>query len=72
MKSVILKIGGMRCGGCAQTIEALLKAEAGVCGAEVSYDIGQARVLYDPKATSEERLAAAVARAGYSVATAAP
>lgn len=72
MKSVIFKIAGMRCGGCAQTIEALLEAEAGVRGAEVSYDAGQARVLYDPKATSEERLAAAVTRAGYSVATAAP
>jgi copper chaperone CopZ len=72
MKSVIFKIEGMRCGGCAQTIEALLKAEAGVRGAEVSYDARQARVLYDPKATSEERLAAAVTGAGYSVATAAP
>ena len=67
MKSTIIKIEGMNCTRCAQTIKAVVTAEIGVQAAEVSFEEGQARVLYDPKTTDEGRLAAAIKRAGFRV-----
>lgn len=67
MKSVTLKVEGMRCEGCAQTIKNLVSSEPGVRAAAVSFKEGEARILYDPQATSEERVAAAVERPGYRV-----
>lgn len=67
MKSVTFTIEGMHCDGCAQTVKAVISAEPGVKAADVSLQKGEARVLYDPQATSEDRLAAAVERPGYRV-----
>jgi len=68
MKSLALKIQGMRCDGCAGTIEALLAREPGVKGASVSYAAGKGQILYDPGATDLARIAATIERAGYHVA----
>ncbi len=68
MRTTILKIGGMHCDGCARTIEALVSAESGVRKATVSFKTREARILFDPQAVSEDRLAAAIRQAGYSVA----
>ncbi|MHB8494625.1 MAG: MerR family DNA-binding protein [Casimicrobiaceae bacterium] len=68
MKQIVLRIEGMHCDGCAQVIEALLGREAGVQRATVSYAGREARVLIDPVATSADKLAAAIGRAGYRVA----
>lgn len=65
MKSIELTIEGMHCGGCANTIEALLAREPGVKSAKVSYAQGQARVLYDPTATDAARLIQTIEQAGY-------
>ena len=67
MKTVTLRIGGMHCDGCARTIEALLSTEPGVRAASASFRDRQARVLFDPAATTEARLATAIGRAGFSV-----
>ena len=67
MKSAALKIEGMHCDGCAQTIKALLGTEPGVHAAEVSYKSGEARILYDPQATGEDRLVEAIEKIGYQV-----
>ncbi len=67
MKSVTFKIQGMHCDGCADTIKALVEREPGVTNATVSFDVGEARVLYDPATTSENRLVAVVERPGYRV-----
>lgn len=67
MKSVMLKIRGMHCDGCAETIKALIEREAGVKAASVAHETGEARILYDPGATSEERLIALVQTPGYRV-----
>lgn len=67
MKSVTLKIEGMHCNGCAQNIRALVGAEAGVRAADVSYQEGQGRILYDPQTISEDQLIATIQRAGYKV-----
>lgn len=70
MKTAILKIEGMHCEGCAQTIEALLGAEPGVRRAAVSFQAREAQVLFDPKAADDARIVAAIERAGYKVAVA--
>lgn len=72
MKSVVFKIQGMHCDGCANTIRALVEREAGVKSAAVSFDGGEARILYDPAITNEERLVAMVERPGYRVTSRAP
>lgn len=72
MKSATFKIDGMRCEACARTIQAVITTEHGVQTAAVSFPDRQARVLYDPKATSEDTLAASVERAGFKVAARSP
>ncbi len=67
VKSIELSIEGMHCDGCANTIEALLAAEPGVKAATVSFAARKGRILYDPVATDDARLSAAIERAGYRV-----
>ncbi len=65
MNTVIFRLEGMHCTGCAETIRTLLERTAGVRKAIVSFDQGEARILYDPQATSEAQLVAAIGKAGY-------
>lgn len=67
MKSVTLKIDGMHCEGCAQTIKALIGSEPGVQAADVSYEDGQARILYDAKTVGEDRLVQVIEQGGYGI-----
>ncbi len=67
MRTTTLKIAGMHCEGCAQTIKALVTQEPGVKQAEVSFAACEARILYDPKMIGEEQLVAAIRRPGYQV-----
>lgn len=67
MESITLKVEGMHCDGCAQMIKKLVSAEPGVRAATVSFKDGEARVLYDPQATNEDRLIQAVQKPGYRV-----
>lgn len=68
MKTLVATIDGMHCEGCAETIKALLKMEPGVRTSTVSFKERSARILFDPSATSKERLIAAIERGGYKVA----
>lgn len=65
METLVLKIGGMACGGCANSVRQALLAVDGVSGAEVSYADAQAKVSYDPARATLEQLRAAVQAAGY-------
>ena len=67
MKTITLNINGMHCDGCAETIKGLLDAEPGVKQSAVAYKDRSARVLFDPAATNEERLAAVITRAGFRI-----
>lgn len=68
MKTAIFKVEGMHCDGCARTITAVVSAEPGVQKTSVSFKTREARILFDPRAVSEDRLEAAIRQAGYSVA----
>lgn len=67
MKTSILKIEGMNCEACANTIKGLVEKEPGVRMATVSFAEGQARVLYDPETVTEDRLVATVQKPGFRV-----
>jgi copper chaperone len=68
MKTATFTIEGMHCDGCASTIKALLDRQPGVQMAMVSFADRQARILYDPNATDEPRLVAAIEKPGFRVA----
>jgi len=68
MKTTTFTIEGMRCDGCAETIEALLARESGVRKAEASFAEKEARVLHDPNQIPEARLKAAIEKAGFRAA----
>ncbi|MDP2600975.1 MAG: heavy-metal-associated domain-containing protein [Deltaproteobacteria bacterium] len=67
MNTVTFKIEGMRCDGCAETIQSLLGRNAGVQKARASFKDGEARVLYDSDAVTEEQLVAVIENSGYRV-----
>ncbi len=67
MKTATFKIEGMNCNHCANTIKTLVEQQPGVKMATVSFDEGQARILYDPQAIGEDRLVAVVQEPGFRV-----
>ena len=67
MKTVTLKVGGLRCNSCAENVKALISAEPGVRGASVSHKDGEARILFDPQAIEEGQFVKVIERAGYRV-----
>jgi copper chaperone CopZ len=64
-KTVTLKITGMTCGGCANHVSTALKKVEGVLEQEVKYPGDTAVVKYDASKTSEEKIIAAIVKAGY-------
>jgi copper chaperone CopZ len=67
MKTATFKIEGMRCDGCAQTIKTLIEQEPGVRMATVSFNDGEARILYDSQTIGEDRLVATIERPGFRI-----
>ena len=67
VKNATLRIDGMHCAGCATIVQVLLERQAGVKAVEVSHKEALARVLFEPRAISEQALVSAVENAGYRV-----
>lgn len=67
MKSATLKVEGMHCTGCASMIRSQVATLPGVKTADVSFEKRLARVLYDPQAIDELKIAEAVRKLGYRV-----
>jgi Cu+-exporting ATPase len=66
-QKLTLKLGGMSCTSCAQTIEKALNKTEGVKSAVVNFAAETALVEFDPHFTGLEKLKAAVAATGYKV-----
>ncbi len=66
VKSVTLDIQGMRCAGCAATVEMALSSVTGVASAQVNLLTRKASVAIDPRRATPEDLVAAVRSLGYS------
>jgi copper chaperone CopZ len=62
---VLIKIEGMHCHKCEQTLQKALASHAGVREVEVDFNSGQASVLFDRGAVSINELMNTVNEAGY-------
>ena len=67
MQTELLRVTGMTCGACVNTVKGALEAVNGVSEVEVSLDSGKANVKYDETQTSPSQLASAVTHAGFGV-----
>lgn len=69
MKTRTLKIEGMRCEGCAETIRALAEKVPGVSSilVSVSFAAGEAHVVLDGRADAEDRLVRTIEKPGFRV-----
>ena len=68
METLSMSIRGMSCGGCAAKVSAALKSIPGTTVEQVA--VGSARVLFDPKKTTDRVLIAAVNNLGFKAAKA--
>ena len=66
METVTLKLRGMSCAACANSIETALQSVSGVSACSVNFGVEQAAVTYDPRKISVDELEAAVKSAGYA------
>ena len=67
MQTEHLKITGMTCGGCTNSVSLALKSIKGVEDVKVSLSDGEATVQFDERLTSREQLKSVVIEAGYGV-----
>lgn len=63
-----IKVTGMTCGGCVNSLTRALKAVAGVGEVTVLLSTGDTSVEYDEHLTSPEHIKLAVENAGYGIA----
>lgn len=64
---LILKIGGMSCASCAQTIEKALKKTKGVREAQVNFATEKASLSYDPSRVTLKKIREVIEETGYQV-----
>jgi Cu+-exporting ATPase len=64
-RHVLIRIDGMHCHHCEQTVNKAISAKPGVHEVEVDFNTQQASVLFDPAAVKIAELMAAVDDAGY-------
>lgn len=67
MDTTTLKVDGMHCQGCIQTVQQVIEQLPGVRGCSISLESKQARVAYDPALVSADAIAETVRDAGYAV-----
>lgn len=67
MQTTTIKIQGMTCGGCVNSIKTVLEKLPGVTQAEVSLESEQAIVQHDAANTSIAQLKEAITDAGFDV-----
>ncbi len=66
METIMLKLQGMSCASCANSIEDAIRTVPGVSESNVNFGIEQATVTYDPRKTDLNTIQDAVSEAGYS------
>ncbi len=64
-REVVIRVGGMMCATCVQTIEAALRALPGVVSANVNLGNEQAYVTYNPSLSAVADMKRAIGDAGY-------
>ncbi len=67
MQTTTIKIAGMTCMGCVNSVKTVLNNLPGIAQVEVSLDPPVAAIQHDPAATSVDRLKEAIIDAGFEV-----
>lgn len=65
MKTIIINIGGMTCGGCVKSVTKVLEALNGVEKAEVDLAAASAKITFDPAEVQTAELIEAIEDAGF-------
>jgi len=68
METKIIKIEGMTCGGCVNSVKNVLQKIPGVSSVDVSLEQGSAKVQYDAAKTDTSQFREAIENAGFEVA----
>ncbi len=66
MDTVTIKLRGMSCASCANSIEDAIRSVPGVSNSSVNFGAEQATITYDPRKTNIEKIQEAIEAAGYS------
>ncbi|WP_150048007.1 MULTISPECIES: heavy-metal-associated domain-containing protein [Methylomonas] len=66
-ESIAIAVGGMKCGGCENTLTSALSAIDGVLAVKASHQEKKVEVEFDPAKLSIESLEDAIERAGFSI-----
>lgn len=64
---VTIKVEGMTCGGCENSVKNALERLDGVEVIEASHKEGSVELLFDPERVDRDALAGAIEEAGYDV-----
>ena len=67
MQTATIKIKGMTCMGCVNSIKNVLRNVPGIAQLEVTLDPAQAIIQFDPENTSLNQLKEAIIDAGFDV-----
>lgn len=67
MEKITLKIEGMTCGGCVNSVTNVLKPIAGVSSVNVTLTPGEASIEFDPAKTNTSEFRNAIEDAGFDV-----
>ncbi len=65
MDTMVLKVGGMSCGGCVKSVTGVLEALPGVVKAEVSLEKAEAVVSYESGQATREQMVQVIDDAGF-------
>jgi copper chaperone len=68
MNTITLKIGGMSCMGCVNSVKRVLEGQPGVTQADVDLAAATATLTFDPERTNAAELRGIITDAGYPVA----
>jgi copper chaperone len=68
MQTEVIKIEGMTCMGCVNSVKNILEEIPGVDSVEVSLDQKQATIRYDDAAANADQFRKAIGDAGFEVA----
>jgi copper chaperone len=69
MQTEIIKVDGMTCMGCVNSVKNVLEKIPGVSSADVSLEKKQVTVAYDAATTRADQLKKAIKEAGFDVAS---
>ena len=68
MKETTIKVEGMTCGGCVNSVTKAIQRVEGVENAQVSLENKEAKVRFDESKTNLQAIAESVEKAGYHAA----